>query len=93
MCIRDRTDRIPSDDECRSLAEDMVSFCDDYFEIEKKLKKSGVVTQRISVLPPEAQFAQIINTSDYIMTENVENYESKHTKKSGIIEKQLRRGE
>ncbi|WP_279000059.1 hypothetical protein [[Clostridium] scindens] len=89
----DQTDRIPSDDECRSLAEDMVSFCDDYFEIEKKLKKSGVVTQRISVLPPEAQFAQIINTSDYIMTENVENYESKHTKKSGIIEKQLRRGE
>ena len=89
----DQTDRIPSDDECRSLGEDMVSFCDDYFEIEKKLKKSGVVTQRISVLPPEAQFAQIINTSDYIMTENVENYESKHTKKSGIIEKQLRRGE
>ncbi|MEI3259729.1 MAG: hypothetical protein V8S03_10620 [Faecalimonas umbilicata] len=89
----DQTDRIPSDDECRSLAEDMVSFCDDYFEIEKKLKKLGVVTQRISVLPPEAQFAQIINTSDYIMTENVENYESKHTKKSGIIEKQLRKGE
>lgn len=89
----DQTDRIPSDDECRSLAEDMVSFCDDYFEIEKKLKKLGVVTQRISVLPPEAQFAQIINTSDYIMTENVENYESKHTKKSGIMEKQLRKGE
>lgn len=89
----DQTDRIPSDDECRSLAEDMVSFCDDYFEIEKKLKKLGVVTQRISVLPPEAQFAQIINTSDYIMTENVENYESKHTKKSEIIEKQLRKGE
>ena len=89
----DQTDRIPSDDECRSLAEDMVSFCDDYFEIEKKLKKLGVVTQRISVLPPEAQFAQIINTSDYIMTENVENYQSKHTKKLGIIEKQLRKGE
>lgn len=89
----DQIDRIPSDDECRSLAEDMVSFCDDYFEIEKKLKKLGVVTQRISVLPPEAQFAQIINTSDYIMTENVENYQSKHTKKSGIIEKQLRKGE
>lgn len=89
----DQTDRIPSEDECKSLAEDMVSFCDDYFEIEKKLKKLGVVTQRISVLPSEAQFAQIINTSDYIMTENVENYESKHTKKSGSVEKQLRKGE
>lgn len=88
----DQTDRIPSDDECQSLAEDMASFCDDYFEIEKKLKNMGVITQRISVLPSEAQFAQIINTSDYTMIEDVENYESKHTKKLGIIEKQLRKG-
>ena len=78
----DDQDRIPSEAECQSLAQDMVSFCDDYLKIEEKLRAMGIVSHRVSILPPEAQFAQIINTSDYCMKEDVVSYEAKKTHKS-----------
>ena len=74
-------DRMPTDAESASLEEDMRSFCDDYYEIEKKLKAKGIEPRHISHLPPEAQFAQIINVSDYEMTEDVSQYEAKKSKR------------
>jgi hypothetical protein len=43
--------------------------------------KKGIVTKRISILPPDAQYAQIINVSDYNMSTEVSEYEAKGTKK------------
>lgn len=74
-------DRLPTEAESASLASDMRTFCDDYHEIERRLLKKGIVTKRISILPPDAQYAQIINVSDYNMNTEVSEYESKGTKK------------
>ena len=87
----DDQDRIPSEAECQSLAQDMVSFCDDYLKIEEKLRAMGIVSHRVSILPPEAQFAQIINTSDYCMKEDVVSYEAKKTHKSTAAQGYLRK--
>ena len=74
-------DRLPTEAESASLASDMRTFCDDYYEIERRLLKKGIVTKRISILPPVAQYAQIINVSDYNMSTEVSEYEAKGTKK------------
>lgn len=87
----DDQDRIPSEAECQSLAQNMVSFCDDYLKIEEKLRAMGIVSHRVSILPPEAQFAQIINTSDYCMKEDVVSYEAKKTHKSTAAQGYLRK--
>ena len=71
------TDRTPTEAEGRSLEEDMQTFCDDFYEIEKKLKAKGIETKRITHLPAEAQFAQIINVSDYQMTGEIDEYEAR----------------
>ena len=44
---------------------------------EKRLAKKGIKTKRISILPPEEQYAQIINVEDYNMKEDVEHFEAK----------------
>lgn len=79
-------DRLPTEAESSSLVSDMRSFCDDYYEIERQLRKKGIVTKRISILPPEEQYAQIINVSDYSLNTEVSEYEAKgakqHAKKS-----------
>lgn len=71
----DNADRIPTTSESHQLCEDMSEFCEDYEEIEKKLAKKGIKTRRISILPPEEQYAQIINVEDYNMKEDVEHFE------------------
>ena len=38
--------------------------------------KKGIKTKRISILPPEEQYAQIINVEDYNMKEDVEHFEA-----------------
>ena len=79
------TDRIPTEAESRSLEEDMQTFCDDFYEIEKKLKAKGIEAKRITHLPAEAQFAQIINVSDFQMTGKIDEYEARidRRKKTG----------
>lgn len=62
----DTTDRLPDTDETKVLCDAMEDFCTDFKEIEKRLLQKGVVlADRISLLPPSADYAQIINTSDY----------------------------
>lgn len=64
----DDTDRTPSELETDVLCYAMEDFCEDFKEIEKKLIARGVIlADRISLLPPSADYAQIINTSDYQM--------------------------
>ena len=43
--------------------------------------KKGIITKRISILPPEEQYAQIINVSDYNLSKEVSEYETKDAKR------------
>lgn len=86
-------DRLPTEVESASLASDMRTFCDDYYEIERRLLKKGIVTKRISILPPDAQYAQIINVSDYNLSADVSEYEAKGTQKHAAKSKTQRIGE
>ena len=74
-------DRTPTEAEGCSLEEDMRVFCDDFYEIEKKLKAKGIEAKRLSHLPAEAQFAQLINVSDYQMTDEIGEYTAKADKR------------
>lgn len=69
----DTTDRVPTESETAKLCDDMVEFCDKFTEFERRLAQRGIVCkERISHFPPEAEHAQIINASDYELTQEVE---------------------
>ncbi len=64
----DIDDRLPDARETAHLCTCMERFCGDFGELEKRLLARGVVlAERVSLLPPSADHAQIINTSDYHM--------------------------
>lgn len=89
----DTCDREPSEAECVALCEEMTEFCGDFQEIEKRLKEKGVVlANRISMLPPIEDYAQIINISEYEMMEEVDTFEVV-LKKQGETKKQALRKE
>ncbi len=89
----DTCDREPSEAECVALCDEMSEFCGDFQEIEKRLKEKGVIlANRISMLPPVEEYAQIINISDYEMTEEVDAFEVV-SKKQGESKKQALRKE
>lgn len=88
----DVTDRLPDDHETSVLCESMENFCDDFKEIEKRLLTKGVVlADRISLLPPSAEYAQIINTTDYSMTEMAETLQAKKKRQTTTKRKALRK--
>lgn len=69
----DGCDRLPSEQESVFLCGEMETFCGDFGEIERRLQKKGVVLdERISLLPPDTGYAQIINTNDYEMKAEAE---------------------
>lgn len=80
----DTEDRAPTDAESRSLVEDMTRFCGKYSELEVRLKKKGIEPKRISILPPHAEFAQIIDISEYKMTGSVGEYGHKKAHSGGM---------
>ena len=86
----DTADRLPTEEESTSLVADMQTFCDDYLELERRLQKKGVCTNRVSILPANAQYAQIINVSDYNMTAKVSEYEARKIR-SRIAETQRKK--
>ena len=89
----DTCDREPSEAECVALCDEMTEFCGDFQKIEKRLKEKGVVlANRISMLPPVEDYAQIINISGYEMTEEVDAFEVV-SKKQGESKKQALRKE
>jgi hypothetical protein len=65
----DKTDRIPTSYETDVLCEDMKSFCTDFKIFEERLKSKGIsIKTRISMSPPSAEYATIINVGDYNIT-------------------------
>lgn len=88
----DVTDRLPDDHETSVLCESMEQFCDDFKEIEKRLFAKGVVlADRISLLPPHVEYAQIINTSDYQMTEKADMLQAKKQRRTAAKQKATRK--
>ncbi len=88
----DNADRVPTDNESEQLCEVMETFCDDFKKIEKKLATKGViVNNRISILPPNVEYAQIINTSDYEMKTNAEKFEVQKVKQKQQGQKAMRK--
>ncbi len=88
----DATDRLPDSHETTVLCESMENFCEDFKEIEKRLLSKGVVlADRISLLPPSAEYAQIINTTDYNITEKAETLQTKKQRRATTKRKALRK--
>lgn len=88
----DTSDRVPTAQETGKLCDSMEQFCDDFKEIEKRLLAKGVVlADRISLLPPDAEYAQIINTSDYSMETEADTISVKKQRRSVSKQKALRR--
>ena len=75
----DEKDRLPDEEEISALCTAMEKFCEEFKEIERRLMKKGVVlSSRISIQPPTKENAQIINTSDYNMTEETPKKETEN---------------
>lgn len=70
----DQKDRVPTTSESNYLANQMVIFCERFSELEKRLARKGVkLGKRIALTPPSADYAQIINSTEYTLKENQEN--------------------
>ena len=88
----DTCDREPSEEESSVLCDEMVEFCDEFPEIERRLKEKGVVLMnRISMLPPAEEYAQIINVSDFNMTEKIDVLETASKKQTETRKQVLRK--
>jgi len=86
----DSTDRLPSSSEASKLEDEMIAFCDKFTEFEKRLAAKGIVCKnRVSHLPPKAEYAQIINTSDYDMKTEVETFKIERRSEKAANKKYL----
>ena len=61
----DYGDRKPTEEEVQNLSAQMTTFCLDYAAIAEMLKKKGLDMRVVNMLPPDAEFATIINLDDY----------------------------
>ena len=68
-----REDRLPSDDEVSVLTQDMETFCGEFAEFERRLRDKGIIVgDRIALSPPTADYATIINVTDYEVDEGIQ---------------------
>ena len=89
----DTTDRVPTDSEASILCNGMVDFCNKFTEFEKRLAAKGVICKdRISHLPPNAEYAQIINSSDYKLKQEVKSIKAERRQAVNARKKQYRNG-
>jgi len=79
------SDRPPTSKESTDLCRDMERFCVDYDEIESRLARKGVVlNEAIYRMPPEEQFAQMINVNDYTLKQKAIYMTSKRDRLQGV---------
>lgn len=88
-----REDRLPSDDEVSVLTQDMETFCGEFAEFERRLRDKGIIVgDRIALSPPTADYAAIINVSDYEVDEGIQVTETAVAdKKRRTAEKKIMR--
>ena len=92
-----REDRIPTADEAIVLTQDMVTFCSEFSEFEKRMMSKGIIVgDRIALMPSTSDYAAIINVNDYDVEAGKQITEmnvSTKKKKTGNTQQALRRGE
>lgn len=68
-----REDRVPTSEETDILTKDMETFCGEFAEFERRMLVKGIVVgSRISLSPPTAEYAAIINVNDYDIAESTQ---------------------
>lgn len=78
----DSLDRLPDEGEISGLCDNMADFCSKFTEFEKRLAEKGVICKdRLLHLPPSAEYAQIINTTEYTSVQ-ADNKAQNHKKTS-----------
>ncbi len=92
-----REDRIPTEEESTVLTKDMETFCGEFSEFEKRMKAKGVIVgNRVTLMPPTAEYAAIINVTDYEIEDGKQITEmnvAQKRKKAAAAQQVLRRGE
>lgn len=86
----ENSDRVPTEKESIALEEEMVSFCDDFDELEVMLReRSGIVVKkRHSKLSPSREYAKLLNISNFQMQKNVETFSEAQKKAEDFQRKQ-----
>ena len=79
----DQNDRQPDYQEAVQLVEDMKSFCVDYDILTQKLAERGIQSDRLSIMPPTVEFAQIINENDFSIRKKVTRFSVSNKTKKG----------
>lgn len=64
----DNCSRLPDESEAKRLTDDMKTFCGSFREFGRRLMEKGVEAEHISLLPPEPEYAQVIDISRYELT-------------------------
>lgn len=91
LCGLDEVDRTPEIAESEKLCRDMENFCEDFREIERRLAEKGVVLRsRIQKLPPNVEYAQILNVNDYELSGAVENFRTKRRHEKSLTHRSKR---
>lgn len=68
-----REDRLPSAEEVSVLTQDMEVFCGEFAEFERRLRDKGIIVgDRVALSPPIADYAAIINVTDYEVDEGTQ---------------------
>ncbi len=86
----DDNDRPPDPAESKTLVEHMENFCDDFSEFERRLAEKGVISKKISHLPPSEEHAKIINVEKFETIRDVKHMTRKHRSTSTPRVKQVR---
>lgn len=78
----DQQDRLPSAEECQYLENQMTAFCGDFQALEARLQEKGIfLGKRVLLAPPSADFAQVINQSEYTAAAPTQLAEKRQQKK------------
>ena len=87
--------RVPDAAEKDYLKKEQEFFCESFVEIEKALKKKGVVLKnRLRMLPPSEEYAMVMDMNGYTFTEHKENVKKlskvdKKAKKKNVVKKYM----
>lgn len=88
----DSADRAPDAQETAQLCDSMRRFCGDFGEIERRLLARGVVlAERISLLPPSAEYAQIINVKDFALRTDAQSFRAARRRRTARADRRMRR--
>ncbi len=91
-----REDRIPTEEETQVLTQDMESFCGEFAEFERRMRAKGIIVgKRIALSPPTAEYAAIINVTDYNVADStqISEMDAKEKRRKQKEKKVMRRSE